>query len=89
MNEWDKPYLCLYDGKRFTSYPELCQYLMDEYGFKPTAHSHETLYWRRWYIPLSEQEKKLEMIKDLLPYNESDLSMRGKNFSQTNKTNIS
>ena len=66
MNEWDKCYLCYYCDLRFGSYPELMQHLMDEHGFIPTKYSHTARYWRHWYHPLSDSEKKLWEIHGII-----------------------
>jgi len=55
--DYEKGYVCSYEGDRFASHLELAQHLIDNHGFKVTTNSHTNRYWRFWYHPYSEEEK--------------------------------
>ena len=63
---WEWGYICPYCEERFSAHPLLIQHMMDEHNFKPTKNSHTARYWRHFYDPLSEAEKKIEAIRNYM-----------------------
>ena len=74
---WEWGYICPYCEERFSAHPLLIQHMMDEHNFKPTKNSHTARYWRHFYRPLSEAEKKLEAIKVSILDAQNRFSIRG------------